>query len=148
MVVSDPVIALFSPWRGEYSKGGVPMSNSDLNPNEQFQLKHVLDARSSSCCENFFGSGSYRIAKLLENDSLKNNGNSKSGSRFPHERLLLCTCRKGQRLTKVIVTQRKLKRKVLWWILEMEFNYDDGGQEAKPSTPVFRLHSSFFLMLG
>lgn len=33
------------------------------------------------------------------------------------------------------MTQRKLKRKVLWWILETEFDCVDGGHEAKASSP-------------
>jgi len=41
------------------------------------------------------------------------------------------------------VTQRKLKTKVLWWIVEMEVDCDDGGHEAKASSPVCLLFARF-----
>lgn len=49
-------------------------------------------------------------------------------------------------LTKVAVTQRKLKRKVMWWTLEMEFICDDGGPEARASSPACLLFTVFIFL--
>lgn len=47
-------------------------------------------------------------------------------------------------LAKVAVTQRKLKRNELWWTLEMEFDCDYGGPEARASSPVCLLFALYF----
>lgn len=47
-------------------------------------------------------------------------------------------------LTKVILTQRKLKRNALWWTLEMESDCNHGGPEARASSPVCLLFALYF----